>query len=106
MDSLALCSDRGEMKRIAPFVVVAALAASQPACYGTYSAVKALNRWNGQVTDSKVYNSLIHVGLYVIPVSGGDRGRLLHLQHDRVLQGRARIQVGLTRSRTALCPNA
>ncbi|HEY5923652.1 MAG TPA: DUF3332 family protein [Kofleriaceae bacterium] len=56
------------MKRIAPLVLVAALAASQPACYGTYSATKALNRWNGNVTNSKIGNSLIHFGLWVIPV--------------------------------------
>ena len=38
--------DRGVMKRIAPLVVVAALAASQAGCYGSYSGFKAVNRWN------------------------------------------------------------
>jgi hypothetical protein len=55
------------MKRIVPLVLLAALA-TQPACYGSYGAMKAVNRWNGQVTGSKVANSFIHFGLWVIPV--------------------------------------
>lgn len=56
------------MKRLAPLAIAAALATSQAGCYGTYSATNALNRWNGQVTDSNVGNSIIHFGLWVIPV--------------------------------------
>ncbi len=56
------------MKRIAPLVVVAALAASQAGCYGSYSAFKAVNRWNGTLSRNNVVNSLIHLGLYVVPV--------------------------------------
>jgi hypothetical protein len=56
------------MKRLAPLFCVLALAASQPACYGSYSASKALHRWNGKVTGDKIANSAIHLGLWLIPV--------------------------------------
>ena len=56
------------MKRLAPLALVTVLAATQPACYGSYGATKALNRWNGTVTGSNVANSVIHFGLWVIPV--------------------------------------
>ncbi len=56
------------MKRIAPLVVAAALAASQAGCYGSYGASKALNRWNGTVTGDRIANSVIHFGLWVVPV--------------------------------------
>ncbi len=55
------------MKRLAPLLVAAALAASQPGCYGSYSAFKAVNRWNGTL-GSSVVNSVVHFGLYIIPV--------------------------------------
>jgi hypothetical protein len=59
----------GAMKRsILPLAVVAAIAVSQPACYGSYSATKALNRWNGSLTSNKVTNSIIHFAFWVIPV--------------------------------------
>jgi hypothetical protein len=54
-------------KHAATLVVAAALAASQPACYGSYGATKALNRWNGTL-GSPVVNSVVHFGLWVIPV--------------------------------------
>ena len=56
------------MKRVAPLVMAAALAASQAGCYGSYGASKALNRWNGTVTSSNVGNSVVHLALWVIPV--------------------------------------
>lgn len=56
------------MKRLAPLLVVAALAASQPACYGSYSASSKLHAWNGTATGNKIANSVIHFGLWVIPV--------------------------------------
>lgn len=55
------------MKRLAPLVVAAALAA-QPACYGSYSASNALHTWNGHATGSKIGNSAVHLGLWLIPV--------------------------------------
>ena len=53
------------MRRLAPLALAAALAAG---CYGSYSAVHAIHHWNGQITQSKYTNSLIHFGLWVIPV--------------------------------------
>lgn len=53
------------MKKLAPILVTAALATG---CYGTYSATRALNGWNGHVTHSKLANSAIHLGLWIIPV--------------------------------------
>jgi hypothetical protein len=53
---------------MASLVLFAALATSQTGCYGSYSAFHKVHRWNGTATTSKVTNSLIHVGLYVIPV--------------------------------------
>lgn len=55
------------IKRLAPLVLASVLAA-QPACYGSYGAFKSVHRWNGTLTSSKVTNSLIHFGLWVIPV--------------------------------------
>jgi hypothetical protein len=55
------------MKRLAPLLLVSALAASQPACYGSYGAFKAVNRWNGHITGSKIGNSVIHF-LFWIPL--------------------------------------
>jgi hypothetical protein len=56
------------MKQLPAIVIAAALAASQPACYGSYSAFHAVHRWNGSVTGSKVANSAIHLGLWIVPV--------------------------------------
>lgn len=44
------------------------LAASQPACYGSYSAFHKVHRWNGVATGSKIGNSALHLGLWLIPV--------------------------------------
>lgn len=56
------------MKRLAPVLIVAALAASQPACYGSYGAFHAVHRWNGGATGNKIANSAIHLGLWILPV--------------------------------------
>jgi hypothetical protein len=57
------------MKRFLPVLaLVAAIAVTQPACYGSYSASHALHRWNGTATSSRVTNSVIHLALWVIPV--------------------------------------
>ena len=56
------------MKRLAPLVLVAALATSQTGCYGSYSAFRSVHKWNGSATGNKVVNSLIHFGLWVVPV--------------------------------------
>ena len=57
----------GAVKLLAPLALVAALAA-QPACYASFSAFHAVHNWNGQVTHSKVANSVIHAGLWIVPV--------------------------------------
>lgn len=56
------------MKRLAPLVLATALLAGVPACYGSYGATKTLHRWNGQATGNEVANSVLHFGLWVIPV--------------------------------------
>ena len=56
------------MKRLAPLLMVTALAASQPACYGSYGAFNAVHRWNGKATGNKVANSAIHLGLWIVPL--------------------------------------
>jgi hypothetical protein len=56
------------MKRLAPLALVAALAASQPACYGSYGAFRTVHRWNGNATGSSVVNSVLHFGLWVLPI--------------------------------------
>jgi hypothetical protein len=53
------------MHRLAPLALVAALATG---CFGSWSAARAVHRWNGQITGNKNVNSLIHFGLFVIPV--------------------------------------
>jgi hypothetical protein len=55
------------MKRLAPLLVVAALAA-QPACYGSYSAFHAVHRWNGHATGNRIVNSILHTAMVIIPV--------------------------------------
>lgn len=52
------------MKRI----LLALTLATSTGCYGSYAAFNHVHHWNGQVTNSKVANSLIHFGLWVIPV--------------------------------------
>jgi hypothetical protein len=56
------------MKKLAPLLLVAALGSTQPACYGSYGAFNAVHRWNGTATGNKVTNSVIHFGLWVLPV--------------------------------------
>jgi hypothetical protein len=56
------------MKHLPAVLVAAALATSQPACYGSYSAFHAVHRWNGSVSGSKIVNSAVHLGLWIIPV--------------------------------------
>jgi hypothetical protein len=56
------------MKRIASLALVAALASSSAGCLGSYSATKKLNQWNFKATGTPVVNSVIHFGLWVIPV--------------------------------------
>jgi hypothetical protein len=60
------------MTRLAPIAVVAALAASgalaSSGCYGSWSAARAVHRWNGHITQDRYVNSVIHFGLFVIPV--------------------------------------
>lgn len=57
------------MKRLlAPLVLVGVLAATQPACYGSYSAFHAVHKWNGTVSGNKIVNSAVHLGLWILPV--------------------------------------
>ena len=58
------------MKRLTPILLATLIAASQPGCYGSYSAFHAVHRWNGHATGSKVANSAIHAGLWILPVYG------------------------------------
>lgn len=55
------------MPRLAPILVAAALAA-QPACYGSYGAFNAVHTWNGHATNSRLANSAIHFGLWILPL--------------------------------------
>jgi hypothetical protein len=57
--------------KIAPVLVAAALAAAAvPAsgCYGKYTAFHKVHKWNGGVTASRIANSAIHFGLWILPV--------------------------------------
>lgn len=54
--------------KLAPLALVATLAATQPACYGSYSAFHAVHKWNGGASSNKVVRSVIHFGLWVLPV--------------------------------------
>ena len=57
------------MKRssvVTALVVASALSAS--GCYGSYGAFNKVHKWNGQATGSKLANSAIHLGLYILPV--------------------------------------
>lgn len=56
------------MKRLAPLVLAVALSSQAAGCYGSYSAFNAVHRWNRTASSNKVVNSLIHFGLWVIPV--------------------------------------
>ncbi len=49
------------MKRLLPLVLVAG-------CYGSYGAFHSVHHWNGHATNSKVGNSAIHLGLWILPV--------------------------------------
>lgn len=48
--------------------LVLASAIGAQGCYGSYGAFHAVHRWNGHATGSKVGNSAIHLGLWIIPV--------------------------------------
>ncbi len=37
-------------------------------CYGSFSAVKGLHQWNGQVSQNKFVNTLLFWGLVIVPV--------------------------------------
>ena len=37
-------------------------------CVGPYNATRGLLSWNTRATDSKWWNAVIHVGLWVVPV--------------------------------------
>jgi len=53
------------MKRLASAFVVAALATG---CYGSFGAFNAVHGWNGHATGNRIANSLIHAGLWIVPV--------------------------------------
>ncbi|MCA9676345.1 MAG: DUF3332 family protein [Kofleriaceae bacterium] len=53
---------------IAALALVAGMAATVPACYGSYSGFHALHRWNGEVSHDKLARSAVHLGLWILPV--------------------------------------
>jgi hypothetical protein len=53
------------MKRLASVFVIAALATG---CYGSFGAFNAVHGWNGHATGNRIANSLIHAGLWIVPV--------------------------------------
>lgn len=55
-------------RTLASATLALALASASTGCYGTYQATKRVNAWNGHATGSKVANSLIHFGFWVLPV--------------------------------------
>ena len=58
-----------EMKRIlAPLVLAFVLALSVGGCYGSYSAMHAVHRWNGHASTNRLVNSAIHLVFWVLPV--------------------------------------
>lgn len=54
-------------KLVAPLVLSLVLAFSVTGCLGSYSAMHAVNRWNGHATGNKYVNSAIHF-LFWIPL--------------------------------------
>jgi hypothetical protein len=56
------------MRTATTVVAVTAAALLATGCYGTYQATNKLNAWNGTVSSNKVARSLVHFGLWVIPV--------------------------------------
>ncbi|HTL36733.1 MAG TPA: DUF3332 family protein [Kofleriaceae bacterium] len=55
-------------KLLAPLVLSTVLATSAAGCYGSYSAFHAVHKWNGHATGNRIADSVIHFGLWVIPV--------------------------------------
>jgi hypothetical protein len=53
--------------KLAPLALACVLAA-QAGCYGSNGAFNSLHRWNGHATDNRVANSVLHFGLWVVPV--------------------------------------
>ncbi len=45
-----------------------ALALGSSGCYGSYAAFGHVHNWNGHATGSKVANSAIHLGFWIIPI--------------------------------------
>jgi hypothetical protein len=56
------------MKRFMRSAALATALTVGVGCYGSYGAFNTLHGWNGRASGSKVVNSLIHFGLWVIPV--------------------------------------
>jgi hypothetical protein len=58
------------MKRIlAPLILTAILVVALSGCLGSYSAMHAVNRWNGHATRNRIVNSVIHFVFWVpLPV--------------------------------------
>lgn len=49
-------------------LVALAVALLGTGCIGPNRAFRGLNSWNTRATDSKWWNEVIHVGLWVVPV--------------------------------------
>lgn len=56
------------MKHLPTLALIATLSTASAGCYGSYSAFHTVHRWNGTAGGSDIVNSVLHVGLWVIPV--------------------------------------
>jgi hypothetical protein len=58
-------ADTAAMKRL---VLATSLALASTSCYGSYGAFNKIHDWNGKATNSKIANSAIHLGLWILPL--------------------------------------
>ncbi len=57
------------MKTIKTSIICIALSGlTLASCIGSYATVTKVQNWNAQATDNKFLNTLIHIGLYIVPV--------------------------------------
>jgi hypothetical protein len=64
----ARVTQRVEAVRMKRLVLAASIAVAAPSCYGSYGAFNKVHKWNATATHSKIANSLIHFGLWVLPL--------------------------------------
>ncbi len=57
------------MKTFKTFIICIVLSGlTLASCIGSYATVSKVQNWNAQATDNKFLNTLIHIGLYIVPV--------------------------------------